>query len=122
MPHPPPRKLLYPPTRRDKVVDDYHGTPVADPYRWLEAPQTPERHAWLEAQQRLTSAFLAAIPTRDVTSATHRAVELPTLFCAILRQAAGTFSGIMPDCNNRLYSIGKPHSTASRSRYLTPIS
>ena len=65
MPHPPPRKLLYPPTRRDKVVDDYHGTPVADPYRWLEAPQTPERHAWLEAQQRLTSAFLAAIPTRD---------------------------------------------------------
>ncbi len=65
MPHPTSQKFLYPSTRRDAVVDDYHGTPVADPYRWLEDPQAPETHAWLEAQQRLTSALLAAMPTRD---------------------------------------------------------
>lgn len=40
-------------------------TIVADPYRWLEDPQAPERHAWLEEQHRLTSAFLAAIPARE---------------------------------------------------------
>src|SRR5262249_26355903 len=65
MPHPMPKKFLYPPARRDAVVDNYHGTPVADPYRWLEDPQAPETQAWLEAQQRLTPAWLAAVPTRD---------------------------------------------------------
>jgi prolyl oligopeptidase len=59
------KKFFYPPAHRDAVVDNYHGTPVADPYRWLEDPQAPETQAWLEAQQRLTSARLASIPTRD---------------------------------------------------------
>ena len=65
MPHPTPRQFLYPPTRRDEVVDNYHGTPVADPYHWLEDPQAPETRTWLEAQHWLTSAFLAAIPARE---------------------------------------------------------
>ena len=67
MPHPTSPKFRYPPTRRDAVVDDYHGTPVADPYRWLEDPQAPETHAWLEAQRQLTSALLAAMPSRDLS-------------------------------------------------------
>ncbi len=65
MPHPTSHKFRYPSTRRDAVVDDYHGTPVADPYRWLEDLQAPETHAWLEAQRQLTSALLAAMPSRD---------------------------------------------------------
>lgn len=69
MPHPTSPKFLYPPTRRDAVVDDYHGTPVADPYRWLEDLQAPETQAWLETQQRLTSAWLAAMPSRDSVKA-----------------------------------------------------
>ena len=64
-PNPTSPKFHYPPARRDAVVDDYHGTPVADPYRWLEDPQAPETRAWLEAQSQLTSALLAAIPSRD---------------------------------------------------------
>src|SRR5262249_36555715 len=47
------------------VVDDYHGTPVADPYRWLEDPQAPATHAWLQAQQRLAAACLDAMPARE---------------------------------------------------------
>src|SRR2546428_12828185 len=65
MPHPTSPKFLYPPARRDAVVDNYHGTLGADPYRWLEDLQAPETHAWLEAQQRLTSTWLAAMSTRD---------------------------------------------------------
>ena len=65
MPHSTSPKFRYPPARRDAVVDNYHGTPVADPYRWLEDSQSPETHAWLEAQHQLTSAWLAAMPTRD---------------------------------------------------------
>ena len=63
--HPMPKKFLYFSARREAVVDNYHGTLVADPYRWLEDPQAPETHVWLEAQQRLTSTLLAAMPSRD---------------------------------------------------------
>jgi prolyl oligopeptidase len=57
--------LVYPPARRADVVDDYHGTPVPDPYRWLEDTDAPETQAWIAAQNRLTAAFLAAIPARE---------------------------------------------------------
>jgi prolyl oligopeptidase len=55
----------YPDARRDTtVVEDLHGTPIADPYRWLEDPAAPETRAWVEAQNRLTFAFLEEIPAR----------------------------------------------------------
>ena len=38
--------LTYPAARRDEVVEDFHGTPVADPYRWLEDPSSKETRAW----------------------------------------------------------------------------
>lgn len=50
--------------RMDNVVDDYHGTKVADPYRWLEDPSTAETVAWSEAQNQLTFDYLQAIPAR----------------------------------------------------------
>ena len=56
--------LQYPAARRSDVVDDYHGTRVPDPYRWLEDPDSPESQAWIEAENRLTSAYLGAIPER----------------------------------------------------------
>jgi prolyl oligopeptidase len=46
------------------VVDDYHGTQVADPYRWLEDPDAPRTRAWIEAQNLLTRSFLDAVPER----------------------------------------------------------
>src|SRR5882672_606175 len=57
--------LQYPAARKSDVVDDYHGTRVPDPYRWLEDPDSPETRAWIEAQNRLTAAYLAQIPARD---------------------------------------------------------
>src|SRR2546428_2603467 len=56
--------LQYPTARKSDVVDDYYGTRVPDPYRWLEDPDSPESRAWIEAQNRLTEAYLAAIPAR----------------------------------------------------------
>jgi len=55
----------YPPARKGDVVDDYHGTKVPDPYRWLEDPDSPETRAWIEAENRLTAGYLAQIPQRD---------------------------------------------------------
>ncbi len=56
--------LQYPPARTGDVVDDYHGTKVADPYRWLEDPDSPESRAWIDAENRLTAAYLGDIPAR----------------------------------------------------------
>lgn len=55
----------YPPTRTVPQVDDYHGTKVADPYRWLEDLDAPETTAWVEAQNKLTFDFLAKLGQRD---------------------------------------------------------
>jgi prolyl oligopeptidase len=60
----PAQDLTYPPAHKGDVVDDYHGTTVADPYRWLEDPDAPESRAWIEAENRLTEGYLAQIPAR----------------------------------------------------------
>jgi prolyl oligopeptidase len=54
----------YPKPRKSDQVDDYHGTKVPDPYRWLENPDSDETRAWIEAQNKLTFNFLEKIPER----------------------------------------------------------
>ena len=44
--------MIYPDAHRAPIVDDYHGTQVADPYRWLEDADAPETRAWVEARTR----------------------------------------------------------------------
>jgi prolyl oligopeptidase len=57
--------LVYPQARRSDQVDDYHGTKVADPYRWLEDTDSAETHSWVEAENKLTFGYLEQIPYRQ---------------------------------------------------------
>ena len=57
--------LTYPQARRSDQVDDYHGTKVADPYRWLEDTDSAETHTWVEAENKLTFGYLDQIPYRQ---------------------------------------------------------
>jgi prolyl oligopeptidase len=57
--------LVYPDSPKVEQVDDYHGTKVSDPYRWLENPDSPETRQWIEAQNKLTFGYLAEIPQRE---------------------------------------------------------
>lgn len=67
--------LAYPAVRRDSsVVDDYFGTKVADPYRWLEDDNSAETKAWVEAQNKVTFGYLAKLTGRD--SIKQRLTEL----------------------------------------------
>lgn len=56
--------LQYPVTRTVDHVDTYHGTKVPDPYRWLEDDTSAETAAWVEAQNKVTFAYLDKIPYR----------------------------------------------------------
>src|ERR1043165_8637131 len=58
-------ELHYPNTAKTNVVEDYHGTKVSDPYRWLEDDNSAETKAWVEAQNKVTFGYLHAIPGRD---------------------------------------------------------
>src|SRR6185503_4922375 len=55
----------YPPARKSDQIDDYHGTKVADPYRWLEDLDSVETRNWVEAENKLSFGFLASIPARN---------------------------------------------------------
>jgi prolyl oligopeptidase len=59
--------IVYPESKRGDTVDDYFGTKVADPYRWLEgdAAVVPEVANWVEAQNKVTFAYLEQIPFRQ---------------------------------------------------------
>ena len=54
--------LDYPKARKGDVVDDYSGTKVSDPYRWLEDTDSPETATWVKAENALTSAYLEKLP------------------------------------------------------------
>jgi prolyl oligopeptidase len=61
-----PGQVEYPETKKIDHADDYHGTKVADPYRWLEddVRNSKDVSDWVEAENKVTFAYLEAIPER----------------------------------------------------------
>lgn len=55
----------YPKTKKDNVTDDYFGTKISDPYRWLEDDNSAETKAWVEEENKLTYSYLDKIPYRN---------------------------------------------------------
>jgi len=58
-------QMNYPETLKDATVDNYFGTSVEDPYRWLEDDMSQQTGEWVIAQNAVTDSFLAAIPYRE---------------------------------------------------------
>ena len=58
-------KISYPESKKVDQVDDYFGTKVADPYRWLEDENSAETKVWVQAQNAVTFAYLDKIPYRE---------------------------------------------------------
>ena len=58
-------QMKYPVTKKIDHVDNYHGTQVADPYRWLEDDNSEETKAWVKAQNEVSFGYLNQIPLRE---------------------------------------------------------
>jgi prolyl oligopeptidase len=61
--------FTYPVAHKSDTTDDYFGTKVADPYRWLEDLDSPETRAWVESENKLTFDYLNQIPERAAIKA-----------------------------------------------------
>lgn len=59
------QEIKYPPAKKVDHVDDYHGTKVADPYRWLEDNNSEETKKWVEEENKITNDYLSQIPFRE---------------------------------------------------------
>ncbi len=56
----------YPEAEKGNVVDNYFGTAVADPYRWMEELDLPQTKEWVKAENTLTFDFLEKLPERQI--------------------------------------------------------
>ena len=57
--------LHYPTARTVEQVDDFHGTKVSDPYRWMENLDDPELQPWIAAENQLVADFISDVPNRE---------------------------------------------------------
>ncbi len=78
--------MKYPRTPKGKTTDDYYGTSVPDPYRWLEDDNSPETLAWVKEQQVLTQAILNQYASRKAMLARLKELnDFPKQSCPIKR-------------------------------------
>jgi prolyl oligopeptidase len=75
------------------VVDTYWGTPVDDPYRFLENTKDPLVQSWMKAQADSTNAILAKLPARDALLARIAEIDraVPSAVSSVQRSAAGRY-------------------------------
>jgi prolyl oligopeptidase len=59
------KKFKYPEPKKGDVVEDYHGTKVADPYRWMEDPDAKETQAWVDQENVITRGYIDSYPARE---------------------------------------------------------
>src|SRR3954466_16158707 len=62
---PPKTMLKYPTPRKDGTVDEYAGTKVADPYRWMESLDSKATAEWVAGSNAVTEPYLNSLPLRD---------------------------------------------------------
>jgi len=84
--------VKYPDTKADSTVkEDYFGTSVADPYRWLENDTSAETAAWVKAENEVTQGYLSKIPFRDAIKKRYEALYNYEKYSAPFKQGNFTY-------------------------------
>ncbi|WP_084964724.1 prolyl oligopeptidase family serine peptidase [Thermoactinospora rubra] len=98
----------YPAARRDEIVDIIHGTPVPDPYRWLEDPEDPEVKGWLLAQEAL---FRQMLGPRRFKERIAELLRSGSVGVPAWRGDRHFFSRRTPDQEHAVYYVVEPGGT-----------
>jgi prolyl oligopeptidase len=94
----------YPQTRRDGTVESLHGQEVADPYRWLEDPDSEETRAWVAAQNAFCRRHLDSLASRG-------------WFHATMRQVVGTPRSGAPDFAGERYLVSRNDGSLAQDQW-----
>ncbi|MGQ0521809.1 MAG: prolyl oligopeptidase family serine peptidase [Actinomycetota bacterium] len=99
----------YPSAPRLGVVDHLHGRAVADPYRWLEDPSSPETEEWSKAQDELVRTFLDARPGRGhLRRRLHQLLATGTVGPPLHRGGRAFFTRRRPDQEHAVLLVREP--------------
>src|SRR6266480_2141955 len=110
-------QFKYPAAPTSNQVDDYDGVKVADPYRLLENPDSPESRAWIEAENKITFDFLKTIPERDEIKKRLTQVWDYERFGVPFKEDGHYFFSRTPVCKTRMCSIPRPIFLRRRANY-----
>ncbi|MFI6297015.1 prolyl oligopeptidase family protein [Nonomuraea sp. NPDC050790] len=99
---------MYPAARREELVDDLHGTPVPDPYRWLEDPDSPETQGWLLAQEAL---YREHAKTQRFRDRIEELLQSGSVGVPVWRGERHFFSRRMPGQEHAVYYVVDPDGT-----------
>ena len=91
----------YPDARKSDQADDYHGTKVADPYRWLEEPDSAESRAWIEAENKVTFDFSVKFQSAMGSRRVSRSCGTTRSLASHSGRRIATSSPVIPVCRTR---------------------
>ncbi len=113
--------VTYPQTQKDtSVIDDYFGTKVADPYRWLENDTSAETAAWVAAENKVTQDYLKQIPFRDAIGKRYEHLFNYEKFSAPTREGKYNYYSKNSGLQNQYVMYREPVEGGAAELFLDP--
>ena len=100
-------QFKYPVTPKGNTTDNYHGTVVADPYRWLENDRSDSTKDWVTRQNKVTFNYLESIPYRKQWQERLEEMNNYAKYSSPFREGTDYSFTRMTDCKTRVYCTGR---------------
>ena len=115
--------VKYPQTKKDSTIkDDYFGTSVADPYRWLENDTSTETAAWVKAENEVTQNYLKRVPYREAIGKRYEHLFNYEKFSAPTREGKYNYYSKNSGLQNQFVMYREPVEGGAAELFLDPNS